>query len=137
MKEAAHYQRLIQGAMRQGWFLYRIADGSPGRKPFDIGGTSPCGLAVGLEVKVVDHLPREGAALPWQIFAIHQRAWLETFAKTGGVSLAGLYSKSDGVMVFYRFLSAEELDHPVEQLRTIQMDWRPQPQIYTGWDRIL
>ncbi len=83
MKEADAYKRIINGAFRARWALYRIADGSWGRKPFDVGGVDAGGRAVAIEVKY-QRGKRWGGFPPIGLLEPHQLVWLEAVARNGG-----------------------------------------------------
>jgi hypothetical protein len=104
MKEADLYGPLVDGADHDNWLLYRIADGSVGFKPFDLGGADAYGIAVGLEVKRTreDRVAAEDQPLPWQLFETRQRAWLNEFAHHRALALIVLYHDRSGDLVVYR-----------------------------------
>lgn len=135
MLEASLYAPLIAGALQENWPLYRIADGSPGKKPFDIGGCDPLGRAVGLEVKVIQCRLISGATIPWQQFELHQRAWLRAFTVARADALAALYCEQTKDLTVYYFANQRELDFSHENLtqqRLIKQDGR-----YLGWNFLL
>jgi hypothetical protein len=96
-KERLLYRPLIEGAAMEGWSLFRLEDGSWGKKPFDIAGIAPSGLAVGLEVKAPYHCASD--TIPWRLFSAHQRLWLEEYATQGGIALATIGCE-DKVIVY-------------------------------------
>lgn len=100
MKEAELYAPIISGMMSEGLRAFKIADGSAGKKPFDICGTIAGGRALGVEVKATDapSQGREAIGPDWTTFETHQIAWLRSFAKAGALALAVVYSKTDRVM---------------------------------------
>ena len=96
------YSKLIVGANAEGWRLYRISDQSSGRKPFDIGGCSPHGLAVALEVKRVRQIVYS-APVPVQAFGDHQLAWLDFFLERKAMAMVGLHCMSTGSVILVRW----------------------------------
>ncbi len=131
MVEADLYNPLVKGALREGWALYRIADGTPGRKPFDIGGSAPDGLAVGLEVKIVNKFPLQTEKLPWDLFEAHQKGWLRAYAISGAMALAALCERSTKVVRIYRVLRHDLIDEPTLKLPVGTLVYSQS--IYTGW----
>lgn len=92
MFERELYAPIVSGAQRAGWCLFRINDGSVGRKPCDIVGCDGTGRGVMLEAKVVrGNLP---TCIPWSLFEKHQKPWLQAFAQRGAIALVALYSTS-------------------------------------------
>lgn len=89
MVERELYAKLSRGAEADGWALYHISDAGTGRKPFDMGGVSPYGEAVGLEVKAWERI-QWNKPLPWQRFEASQRGWLKAYAKAGALALIAL-----------------------------------------------
>jgi hypothetical protein len=85
-RESDLYTPILQGARCDGWALFRIEDGAPGRKPFDITGVAPGGLAVGLEVKYVRKAGWP-TLWPWELFETHQIGWLQEYAQYGGAAI--------------------------------------------------
>lgn len=135
MLEKDLYKRLYQGANSEDWALYRIGDGTWGRKPFDLGGVGPNGEAVALEVKVVgsfQHLK----PLPWQRFAPHQIEWLRTYAvRDQALAIVGIYFETARKLRLYRmrglrFCEVRAMDHPSHEL--LLKDGQ-----YVGWNEFL
>lgn len=97
------YNPIITGARSAGFHLYRLYDGTLGKKPFDIGGIAPDGRAVGLEVKYYRHkmntkLHDNGeAVIPWSSFEVQQIAYLKAFARNGGLPIVYIYYALDKV----------------------------------------
>lgn len=139
MKERDLYQPIVRGALLEGWALIRLNDGSPGRKPFDLFGCSPEGVAVGLEVKVVPKLDLH-QSINWAIFEVQQRYWLQQFAKMGAISVAAFYQEDLERLVMVRFVNAncmEESPYEWQHVVTFQrLVYEKQP-CFTGWDGIL
>lgn len=100
MTERQLYQPLIKGARREGILLYRIADGSPGKKPFDIGGCGKDGVAIGLEVKLVCKISPLGN-FPWNLFPEHQLNWLKAFSKMNARGIIAIYEAEPKLMKLY------------------------------------
>ncbi len=93
------YGPLIRGAFKQRWVLYRIADGSWGKKPFDIGGCDHNGRAVAIEVKAVRGDSWPSRPPPVHLARSHQLAWLEAIATVGGRAYFALADADGCVMV--------------------------------------
>ena len=101
MTERSLYSPLIKGALKENWALYRISDAAfTGRKPFDIGGSTNEGLAVGLEVKLVVKLD-QWDEFPWKIFEDHQLAWLQAYSKIKALGICAIYEGQSGQMTLY------------------------------------
>ncbi len=113
-KESWHYGPLVVGGLAAGWGLYRIEDGGYGRKPCDIGGFTPDGKGVVLEVKCIQYRQSYSEPLPWKQFEPHQIGWLNLAAMRKAVPLVGLYTKSDGEMWIFR---AKGVNTPAGHLR--------------------
>lgn len=114
MLERELYSRLVDGADAEDWLMYRIADGSSGKKPFDIGGRDHQGNAIALEVKVSSEAVEKVSdrPLPWRQFEMHQRAWLGEFARPHSLSLIGIYYEESKTFSVYRLLRNEPDDLP-------------------------
>lgn len=99
--ETSLYEDIIRGARLEGWLLFRITDGSPGRKPFDISGSAPNGLAVGVEVKVwrKKGLPTK---VPWDQFESQQVHYLVQYAKRKSYAFALIYCDKEQKMLMFR-----------------------------------
>lgn len=97
------YPPLIDGARIDGWALFRLADGSWGKKPFDIAGIASDGRAVGLEVKVVEKFPVAPEKFPWAVFSEHQKNWLAEYDRLGGLGLIALYNWRLGEVQIYKY----------------------------------
>jgi hypothetical protein len=132
VRESDLYLPMVEGAKADAWRLYRIADGSPGRKPFDIGGFAPGGVGVGLEAKIVRSYPAVSSGIPWAAFAPHQRSWLEDAAAIGGLPLVALYSLEDRGLRIYR-LYRGEFDMPSGFLVQVDLRWLPAHKLWRGW----
>jgi hypothetical protein len=98
VREHELYTGIVAGGNAEGFELYRIEDGSAGKKPFDIGGFTRHGRAITIEVKVVDSLPT--VVMPVRQFASHQLTWLQNCAKYGGIAVA-ILATSKTVMRAY------------------------------------
>jgi hypothetical protein len=132
VREADLYLPMVEGAKADAWRLYRIADGSPGRKPFDIGGFAPGGVGVGLEAKIVRVWPAASCGVPWAAFASHQRSWLEEAAAIGGLPLVALYSLETRGLRIYR-LYRGEFDVPLKYMPQVDLRWLPGHNLWRGW----
>lgn len=98
MNESDQYGPLWKGANAFGWRLFRIADGSVGKKPADIAGVAPGGRGVLIEVKTIkqttNRLPQGGTArVDWSLYATHQRAWLAQYAEAGALAFVAQYDE--------------------------------------------
>ena len=101
-KEHDVYKDIIENALKHGWLLFRIEDGSYGKKPFDITGASPTGKAVGLEVKLVREFPAYHEPLPYKLLASHQKEWLQRYHQNGGIAIFCL-ATYNGLVNFYLY----------------------------------
>ena len=115
------YAPLINGARRDRWFLFRIADGSFGRKPFDLAGSASNGLAVGLEVKVVNKLPEQWQPFPWNLFSTHQIEWLKLYADQNSYALMALYDYIIANMRIYKLTSSAKIDAAVANIPCLDL----------------
>jgi hypothetical protein len=141
MRESDHYGRLWRGANAEGWSLFRIADGSAGKKPADIAGCSPTGVAVLVEVKLLrEGRPRAspGAQFPhWPAYELHQMAWLRRYAEAGALAIAAEYDEARREMLAYVFayearVGASRGEAPF----CVRMEPGPGGGPYFGWSRI-
>lgn len=89
MRERDLYGLLIVGADRDGWLLWQVLDAEDRRQPFDICGVGPDGLAVGIEVKVIDRA--SVTHLDQLKLRSQQRTWLMEYAKRGGLAFVLCY----------------------------------------------
>jgi len=89
-KESDLYAPLIAGANREGWRLFRIEDGSWGRKVADIAGITSTGRGVLVEVKIGNGPLRA-----------NQEAWLKEYEAKGGLGLIARYQ--NGNMCLFRY----------------------------------
>lgn len=89
-KERDLYKGIVDGARIDGGLLVRIHDAAyTGKKPFDMFGVSPFGLALAVEVKSVDKMPRD----PLSLLETHQLSWLKAWSKRGGGSFLVVHCK--------------------------------------------
>lgn len=134
------YDPIINGAKYSGMQLYRLYDGTVGRKPFDIGGITENGIAVGIEAKFYRRSTKlhgnGGAVIPWSSFEVQQKAYLKLFAEKGGMAISYIYyAKLD--------LHAAFLLHPddigdTKPLPFYRMTFRVDtPSVILGWKPIL
>lgn len=126
--ERFYYKGLIEGAATEGWTLFRLEDGSFGKKAFDIAGIAPTGQAVGLEVKALDECSL--AFVPWSHFSTHQRMWLFEYASQGGIALAAV-GLEDKVVVYK--LSKETPEEKFEVYELVKNKFGT----FSGWDQII
>jgi len=96
--ERSLYAPLVKGAMQDGILLWRVSDGGYGKKPFDLCGIGPRGLALGIEVKASDRL-----VPPERLLAEHQLIWLRCYEGFGGIGLCLVYNTSTKTMVAYDY----------------------------------
>lgn len=111
MKETELYAPVVAGMLSEGHAVFKIADGSVGKKPFDIAGTTLNGLAIGLELKIwktKNATETEAESIPWQLFETHQIAWLKAYAAKGAIALGGVYYPSDGLLRVWRLASPSD-----------------------------
>ena len=139
MKEADLYLPIVAGALSERWGLYRIQDGTPGRKPFDIGGTSPLGRAVGLEVKIIRAPIDWNAPIPWNLFAKHQRAWLAAYCRSNALALVGLYDSVGRTLYIFRLKWRNDDIKPLRELCYVALEKRTveKTEFYAGWQELL
>lgn len=130
MRESDLYPGIVKGGLAQGWSLYRIADGSPGLKPFDIAGADPFGRAVGLEIKCVSDVTI-ARPIPWKLFARHQQAWLGIYCARNAWSLVGLYDESRHALFIIPLNTADDFGRMIEQLDYVLMTQREN--VFYGW----
>jgi hypothetical protein len=99
MLERDHYPGLLRGAALDGWLLNRIPDAKDsGKKPFDIFGACPSGLACAIEVKRFQGLELNDFT---KLLAPHQLNWLKAYAKRGCPALVPVYfTKWDEMRVY-------------------------------------
>lgn len=83
MTERQLQTMLVKGANFDHWQLFKITDGSVGKKPMDISGFGPMGLAVCCEVKLLNNSLNDRRQLPLSEFSPHQIAWLNRYAEAG------------------------------------------------------
>ena len=124
---------MVRGGLADGWALYRISDGSSGKKPFDIGGCSPQGHAVAIEAKVI----RTGmtpSTIPWCQFESHQVSWLKLYSSINGMALAALYYEHTKSLHVIYLNSPDVFDWPINQLTNFYL--RRQTQLWRGWNQI-
>ena len=114
MREADLYAPIIKGANSEGMFLFRIADGTFGKKPYDIAGFTSSGVAVGIEVKLVRRFPDYDQKIPKSIFSPHQIVWLNNLSARLGLAVVVLGHHSGQVRAYrlwrpYRWNDASTL----------------------------
>ena len=129
------YAPLIDGADGEDWLLYRIADGSSGYKPFDMGGLAPGGRAVCVEVKVSEEKGEVAdLPLPWKLFSMRQRGWLNEFASKRAIALAILYYSETKTMSVYRIPVSKEDMQPRKELHV--GDLLKVADTFVGWRKL-
>jgi hypothetical protein len=104
VRENDLYADIIGGMLREGCRVFRIADGSAGKKPFDVAGVAPGGAGVGVEVKAPSRA--EAVGLDWALFERHQVQWLRAYAHHGAVSLAAVYDRQARRLLVWRLTDA-------------------------------
>lgn len=107
MREADLYAPIVGGMAADGMRVFRIADGSAGKKPFDAAGCTAGGRAVGLEAKAPTAV--EAARLQWALFETHQRAWLRDYARRGALALAAVYCRRQRVLHVWALRAANDM----------------------------
>lgn len=127
--ESTLYPDIINGALLDGWALFRISDQAFGKKPFDIAGCAPDGKAVGVEVKVVDGFPNGYEDFPWEQFEPNQINWLKAYKDTKAYALMPLYNWKTEEMRIYRLIEANEIPF-IEMIKG-------RYQGYLGWSQLL
>lgn len=134
------YNPIINGAKYSGMHLYRLYDGTIGRKPFDIGGITEDGRAVGIEAKFYRRntkLHGNGeAVIPWSSFEVQQRAYLKVFAANGGMAISYIYYEK--LDIHAAFLLHPDDVGDTKPLRFHRMTFRVDtPSVILGWREIL
>ncbi len=130
--ERSLYRSLISGANSEGWALYRIGDGTWGKKPCDIGGADPEGNAVCLEVKVVE-VQSQTKPLPWKRFTEHQIDWLDAFSqRRNALALVGIYEERVKSMTIYPFQGRDCMHELALYLPRFELCLRDGA--YLGWN---
>lgn len=87
---------------RCGWLVFKIVDGSMGKKPFDIAGCDALGFAAGIEVKVY-RKKTPISSIPEDQFEVHQLYWLKKYAQKGASSLAIAYCEHEDKLMIWDF----------------------------------
>lgn len=100
MKENVLYAPITSSFNTDGWIAVKIVDGSMGLKPFDIFGVSPTGRAMCCEVKV--HDVKKVKDFPENLFAKHQIAYMQAYAKRGAYSIAAVYNPQSKLLYLYK-----------------------------------
>ena len=137
-KEISLYRPLIEGALNEGWALWRVQDGSFGRKPADCAGISPSGVGVLLEVKVYDKVLFPGSRIPNQLLRFNQNAWLAEYARLKAYSLVAIYNDTLNEMWVFRILHPNQLERStlVSELICIELKLDGKGR-WVGWNQLL
>jgi hypothetical protein len=126
MLERELYARLIEALKREGIAAFRLGDGV-GKQPFDLCAIGPCGVFIGIEVKVADCaggtlglvLERPLPAA-WFRERDHQRRWLRRVERLGGFGFVLVVSRyGRGPTMLFR---ARE-----DQSSVVYQDWWDRP----------
>lgn len=136
MTESDQYGPLWKGANSEGWSLFRIADGSVGKKPTDLAGCAPDGRAVLIEVKLFKE-PRSSWAAwspSWQRYEAHQMAWMRRYAEAHALAIAAEYDAPRREMRLFVIEHAEQVGSAFE-VRSAVM--RKAGDLWAGWDGVL
>ena len=134
--ERDYYNSLCRGANLEGWALYRIGDGTWGKKPFDISGVSPHGEAVALEVKRVESTHPLTKKLPWHQFAAHQLNWLKVYASRPlSLAIVALACDIDHSVTLFHLHDPEFENIPAAMLSPCLLLTTPRG--YVGWEQVL
>lgn len=111
------YSPIIKKALSEGIPLYRIQDGSAGKKPFDIAGYWDC-RPVAIEVKVV-----RSKTLPLPLsksrgkYATHQLQWMNICANNNGIAIGmEFYPEHNRFLVYSLCGNAESFQEIKEYL---------------------
>lgn len=116
MNENALYAQIIEGALQEGWLLYRVRDSQDGRQPFDLSGLAPGGRGAGVEVKVLRPRPVEIVTLDQLDLRANQRNWLCAYSRQGAYALVLCYREEHDdlqvVRVVTRWAGTTELNFP-------------------------
>lgn len=137
MTESDHYGALWKGANAERWSLFRMADGSVGKKPADIAGCSPEGIGVLIEVKLIKNTrPSVGPSLPhWDMYATHQKAWLRKYAEAHAIAIAAEYDVSRREMRLFPIIDPEQIESVADPPHSIL--FRKIDELYIEWWRLL
>lgn len=136
--ESDHYGSLWKGANAEGWHLFRIADGSVGKKPADITGCTPDGVGVLLEVKSFVRRASWATDSPhWPAYAIHQKAWLRHYAEACAMPLVAEYDESRREMRVYLITSAGQVEGPAYTGVVHSVVLPKASGVYAGWWALL
>jgi hypothetical protein len=100
MLEKDLYKGIIDGARSEGWLLFRIADGTLGKKPFDITGCAKDGKAVAVEVKV-DRRTNTNIDNFQGLLEVHQVNWLKAYSMNDAYALVLIYQNEQLVVIQY------------------------------------
>lgn len=102
------YPSIIDAGKEKGWALYRIEDAGANKKPFDIGGCSPDGKGVAIEVKLVrknEITNNDYKIVPLSLFSTHQLNWLLKFAKLEAISLILIYYANQEKYLVFNYVN--------------------------------
>ena len=133
MKESDVYSPIIAGMLNDRCLVFKIADGSAGKKPFDVVGIGRLtGKGIGLEIKATNLKP-EAIGVDWSLFQSHQITWLRAYAESDATSLAAIYDKTSRQLLVWRIEHANDrCDRPADLTLS-----RNDKGIFTGWRIIL
>ena len=112
MQERDIYDMIIKSANAVGWHLFRIADGSVGKKPGDIAGCSVNGIAVLIECKIFNIRPsRADINRPiLSVFAPHQLVWAHRYAEANALALLAEYDVSRRELCIFMMTRPEHFE---------------------------
>lgn len=128
--EKTLYQQLIKGARTEALILFRIEDGSFGKKPFDICGVCQDGRAIAVEVKEVSSLDLN-KPLPEHIFAEHQLKWLAVYQLSRALPLIVIHIKGGATYMFVYNGTKAKLQRPLREYTGGVLTRREG--MFTGW----
>jgi len=105
--ERSLYQGIVDGAAAEGILLIRIADGSLGKKPFDIFGLHFNGRMICIEVKVSRKAITEN--LDYKCLETHQKSYLDICANRGAYCIVLVYDVFMGNIAAYDHVTGKEI----------------------------
>lgn len=112
MQERDIYDMIIKSANAVGWHLFRIVDGSKGKKPCDVAGVSKSGLGVFLECKLWEKRPvRADINRPvLTAYAPHQLVWAHRYAEANALALLAEYDVSRRELCIFMMTQPEHFE---------------------------
>jgi Holliday junction resolvase len=92
MTETDLYSPIVAGMNSEGFAVFKIADGSVGKKPFDVAGVCPDGISVAIEIKIEKQADMGTlTVVPVGLLSGHQSSWLLAYARRGAHAALAVY----------------------------------------------